>query len=89
MAETKHGHAVLTGPEQMGMFHLLQLKGALKLECAGIKIARRSVCAYVKQHLGMRGSREKVLAQLEQYIEDVKSGKKIYRGYGGEERSPA
>ena len=54
---------------------LLQWKHALKAEMLGIKFNRGgqpTVYSLVKQRLGFKGSREKVLTQLEQYIEDHK-----------------
>ena len=54
-----------TGPD---MFHLLQLKYALKLEIGGMRHSRGSVYAYVKRMFGFRGNKAKVLAQLEAHI---------------------
>lgn len=51
----------MTNPE---MFHLLQLKYALKLEIVGLKHSRGSVYAYVKKHFGFKGNKQKVLDQL-------------------------
>ena len=61
------GGTMITG-EHITLFHLLQLKYALRLEIRGIKNSRGSVYAYVKRNFGFRGNKEKVLAQLEEKI---------------------
>ena len=50
------------------MYNLLRLKGALKLEVAGMKHSRGSVYAKVKKDFGFKGSKESVLNQLINYI---------------------
>ena len=54
------------------MFQLLQWKYALKLEILGIRHSRGSVYAHVKRVLGLRGSKQRVLAQLEAVIATLK-----------------
>lgn len=63
------GGTVITGERDIRLYQLLQWKYAIKLEIKGIHVAKRSVTAHVKRELGFKGSKEKVLAQLEAYIE--------------------
>lgn len=49
---------------------ILALKAALKLEVAGMTRRGRSVYAIVKDELGFRGSKQKVLDQLETYCQE-------------------
>lgn len=60
---------VITGKENIQMFHLLQLKYALKLELVGLKHSQGSVYAYVKRQFGFKGNKQKVFDQLCQHIE--------------------
>lgn len=55
----------------IGVFRLRTLISALKLEIQGM--SRKGTSAYVllKRELGIKGSREKVLAQAEQCLADV------------------
>lgn len=55
--------------DDIPLARLIVLKGALKLEILGMQRSR-SPSAYmmVKEALGIRGSRESVLKQLEEYI---------------------
>lgn len=64
---------IITGKENLVHLQLLQWKHALKGETLGIKFNRGgqpTVYSLVKKRLGFKGSREKVLAQLEKYIEE-------------------
>ena len=64
---------IITGKENLAHFQLLQWKHALKAEMMGIKFNKGmqpTVYSLVKQRLGFKGSRGKVLAQLEQYIKE-------------------
>lgn len=63
------GGTIITGDRDTRLFQLLQWKYAIKLEIKGINVAKRSVTAHVKRELGFKGSKEKVLAQLEAYID--------------------
>ena len=61
---------VIDTPEGIAAFRILALKGKLKLECKGIRMSRgRTAYSVVKQEFGFKGSREKVLAQLEAWVE--------------------
>ena len=50
---------------------LIILRAALKLECLGMKRRGSSVCSIVKQKFGFKGNKEKVLSQLETYINET------------------
>ena len=66
---------IITGKENLVHFQLVQWKHAVKGETLGIKFNRGrqpTVYSLVKKRLGFKGSREKVLAQLEKYIEEHK-----------------
>jgi hypothetical protein len=57
-------------------YRILTLKAALKLEVAGMTRRGRSVYAIVKDEFGFRGSKQKVLDQLEAYCqENILKGK--------------
>lgn len=60
---------VIDTKEGIALYRLLALKHALALEMKGMRMTRRSTAyAMIKHEFGFRGSREKVLAQLEKYI---------------------
>ena len=51
--------------EQIALFRMKALRGALKLEILGMKRRGRSVYSIVKEEFGFKGSKQKVLQQLE------------------------
>jgi hypothetical protein len=60
--------SVITG-DGIRIYRLLVLQGALRLECKGMKMSRgRSVYAVIKKEFGLKGSKQRVLTQFEQYI---------------------
>ena len=59
----------LTTPEQISAYRLAVLRGALKLEMAGMKGRGRTALS-VLRGMGYSGNREKVLAQV---VEDLKT----------------
>jgi hypothetical protein len=61
------GGTSFTG-EHIGLFRLLTMRSALRLEMLGMKHSRGSVYALVKREFGFTGNRAKVLAQLEDHI---------------------
>ena len=63
------GLIVLKTPEAINAFRVLALKSALSMEIQGLKRRGRSVYSIVKEEFGFKGNRQKVLAQLEEYIE--------------------
>ena len=54
--------------QEISNVRLVALKGALKLEVAGMKGRGRSAYAVVKEEFGFKGSKQKVLEQLEEHI---------------------
>lgn len=62
---------LVAGKENVQMFRLLALKGALKLECLGMKHSQGSVYALIKREFGLKGSKQKVLDQFTQMIEEM------------------
>ena len=51
--------------DQIGLARLMTLKKMLKLEVRGMKRAGRSAYSIIKSEYGFRGSKQKVLDQLE------------------------
>ena len=62
---------VISTPDQIAHARLLTLKYALMLEISGMKRRGQSVYAICRAEFGMRGSKARVLAQLEQRIREV------------------
>lgn len=52
-------------PEAIAEFRMRSLRGALKLEILGMRRNGRSVYSIVKEEFGFKGSKQKVLEQLE------------------------
>jgi hypothetical protein len=59
---------VIEGEENIRHARLYVLKGALKLEIAGMQRHGRSTYSIVKEEFGFKGSKARVLKQLEEYI---------------------
>lgn len=70
---------VVDTPDGIEFFQLCARRGALKLENRGLKHSSgRSVFKMVKQVYGLRGTREEVLAQLNDMIEQrIKAAKTL------------
>lgn len=62
---------MLTTPEQIDAMRLLTLRQMLKLEIAGLRRSGRSAYAIIKSETGLRGSRESVLAALDQWRNEL------------------
>ena len=62
---------IVIGKEQVPMARLLTLKTALRLELVGLTRRGRTAYSIVKSELGFKGSKQKVFAQLERYIESI------------------
>lgn len=63
---------MVSTPEDISMFQMLALKGALKLEVAGMRRSKGpSAYSIVKKQFGFRGNKQKVLDQLVARIEEV------------------
>jgi len=63
---------LISTPENIQKYRLLTLKSALKLEILGMNRRGRSVYSIVKQEFGFKGSKAKVLKQLEELIGEQK-----------------
>ena len=63
---------VITGQAQIMMTRALTMKHALRLEVrSGLKVSNKfNVYQIVKEEFGFKGSKKKVLEQLEAYIEE-------------------
>lgn len=77
---SNHG-ITLDRPEQVHMFHLLQIKHAMRLEQLGMKHSSgKSAHALAKKILGLKGSNDKVYAEFCKYLEEVKKGNPAQQG---------
>jgi hypothetical protein len=71
MAITSGGHGgfLITGSDDVQLYRILTLRSGLALESKGLRLSRgRSCYAIVKEEFGFRGSKAKVLAQLDDLI---------------------
>ena len=65
---------IIETPDQFAIFRILQLRAALRLECAGMKHSSgRSVAKLIKQEFGFKGNKVSILSQLCEYIENMKA----------------
>lgn len=69
------GGIMVTGDEDIALYRMLALRGALHLEVLGMKRHGRSVYSIVKQEFGFRGNKQKVYDQLCEEIEDIKAAR--------------
>ena len=60
-------------PEGIEAYRILALKGALKLEIAGMKGRGRSAYSILKSEFGFKGSRQSVLDQLQKIVDETLS----------------
>lgn len=67
-ARPDRGGTIITG-ESIPLFRVLALRGALRLEAAGMHRRGRSVFSIVKEEFGFKGNKARVLSQLNAYIE--------------------
>lgn len=61
--------STLNTPEQINAFGVLQLRTRLKLEIKGMTCRGASAYQIVKAQFGFKGSKAKVLDQLETWLE--------------------
>ena len=59
-------------PYKIELYALLSLRAALRMEVAGLKGRGKSAYAIAKQELGIKGSKQKVLDQVNQMIQSMK-----------------
>lgn len=69
------GGTTFNTPEGIAFFQLAARKGALKLECLGMKRRGQSAYSICKQVYGLKGSRESVLVQMQKMVEDAIANK--------------
>ena len=70
MIEADAGGFMITG-EHIPFYRLLVMRQGLQLEIKGIRRSRGRTCyAMAKSEFGFKGNRDKVLAQLNDYITD-------------------
>ena len=62
-------------PYKIDLYRLLSLRAALRLEVVGLLRSRgKSAYSIVKQELGVKGNKQKVLDQVNQMIQSIKEG---------------
>ena len=60
----------LSHPDEIALFRLCTLRTMLKLECLGMTTRKgRTAYAILKEELGLKGNRDKVLVQVHAIIE--------------------
>ena len=60
-------------PYKIELFRLLTLRGGLELELKGIKHRGRTAYSILKEELNIKGSREKVLQQVNLMLDSMKT----------------
>ena len=62
---------MISGKINVLKYRILTLKSALKLEISGIKMSRgRTAYSIIKSEFGFKGTKQKVLSQIESLISD-------------------
>ena len=65
---------IINTPYKIELYRLARLKSMLKLEVLGMKRRGRSAYSIVKEELGIRGNKKRVLEQVTELIETIKKG---------------
>ena len=60
-------------PYKIELYALLSLRAALRLEVVGLKGRGKSAYSIAKQELGVKGNKQKVLDQVNQMIQSMKT----------------
>ena len=60
-------------PYKIDLYRLLSLRAALRLEVVGLKGRGKSAYSIAKQELGVKGNKQKVLDQVNQMIQSMKT----------------
>ena len=60
-------------PYKIELYALLSLRAALRMEVAGLKGRGKSAYSIAKQELGVKGNKQKVLDQVNQMIQSMKT----------------
>ncbi len=61
--------SIIDAPEGIAFYQLCARRGALRLELRGLRRRGRSAYAICKEVYGLKGNRERVLAQMDALIE--------------------
>jgi hypothetical protein len=70
MNKTGQGQSiVMDTPDQIDFAVLAARKGALKMECLGLKRRGRSAYSICKEAYGLKGSKQKVLEQMQAMVD--------------------
>lgn len=72
MLQLIHAGGFLATGEHIKLVQMVTQKVALRLEIAGLKRSGRSIYSIVKQQYNFKGSKQRVLAQLEALIETTR-----------------
>ena len=65
---------IINTPYKIELYRLAALKSMLKLEILGMKGRGRSAFSIVKEELGIKGNKKRVLEQVTELIETIKKG---------------
>ncbi len=68
---------VIDTPEGIAFVQLCARRGALKLELVGLKRRGRTAYSICREVYGLKGSRLKVLAQLDAMIEEAHCNREV------------
>ena len=60
-------------PYKIDLYALLSLRAALRLEVVGLKGRGKSAYSIAKKELGIKGNKQKVLDQVNQMIQSIKT----------------
>ena len=60
-------------PYKIDLYRLLSLRAALRLEVVGLRGRGKSAYSIAKQELGVKGNKQKVLDQVNQMIQSMKT----------------
>jgi len=67
---------ILDRKDQIAMARVLTLRQGLKLEVRGMRMSRGRTCySIVKEEFGFKGSKQKVLDQLNEMLAEVNDGR--------------
>lgn len=67
-------HTIIDKPDRIGAFHIASQIKAIKLEGTGLRFRGGSILAHCKRVYGLKGSREKVVAEMEKIKTRVLEG---------------
>ena len=60
-------------PYKIDLYSLLALRAALRMEVVGLKGRGKSAYSIAKKELGIKGNKQKVLDQVNQMIQSIKT----------------